>query len=132
MIYDQQYVSKYRALAITNVEDIVEGGVYYGRHGDEFTIVKLMTNAQYYAFRGLEWEYEHNANEIGWMLTNNDYISCSASLADNNIGASYNPWLIFKDKKTAMEYYDGLKIDYDDEFFYSDFDWTEEDYFDTE
>ena len=34
------------------------------------------------------------------------------SLLDNNIGASYNPWLIFADEKTMEEYKKGLSLHY--------------------
>lgn len=134
MIYDQQYVDKYRALAITNVEELIVGNHYFGYGGKEFTIVEIITYNESYARQGLVYEHK-NGNELAYIVADDPHHFNAGYLKDNNIGASYNPWLIFKDRETAKEYYDGLEIDYDrsdDDFFYSDFDWESEDYDDFE
>jgi hypothetical protein len=106
--YDKDYVATYRLRAITTREELVVGATYYNQ-GGAFTLTRLLTNRQSHAMSGLECEGS-DADEVAWFSTDG---TRTESLHDNNIGASYNPWLIFSDQATADEYYSNLTIGYD-------------------
>ena len=55
---------------------------------------------------------EDTLDKPAWFLADNGFGSGHESLADNNIGASYNPWLIFKDEETMEEYKSKIRIKY--------------------
>lgn len=118
LVYDQEAFEKYREKAITNKDDLVVGETYYSRDG-EFVLLELVTHTEHYRRQGLDPVSSPDSNEIRWMYvkrvdpkTREERIS-SQSLRDNNIGASYNPWLIFKDKKDFEAYEREVKISYD-------------------
>lgn len=120
LVYDQEAFEKYREKAITNKNDLVVGETYYSRDG-EFVLLELVTHAEYYRREGLDLDLgsSPDKDEIRWMYimridprTQVERVS-SQSLRDNNIRASYNPWLIFKDKKDFEAYEREVKVSYD-------------------
>lgn len=93
--------AKFKALAISKPEQIEIGTTYYSNgHPAMFTVVRILTEAEYDAVVGItsrtstdptpRWiEYQSYNSFDGKPYPS--YIS----LLDRNIGASYNPWLIF-------------------------------------
>ena len=82
MIYDQELFQKYRKLAITDEKDFVKGKTYWSNAVGEFIFSHILTD-----------------NSIGAKVIipkKGFEIFCT----DNNIGDSYNPWLIFDNKET--------------------------------
>lgn len=111
MIYDQAIVEKHRQKAITSAEQLVPGETYWSSfYKDSFTFIKLLTTRESYALDDLTSSDE----SIHWMLTLYAFKQepSSESLRDNNIGASYNPWLIFKNEQDMLDYLDEIKIRY--------------------
>jgi hypothetical protein len=87
MNYDRNIFDKYRALAVTTRNDIVIGETYYSTYREAPFIAIALCQDEY--------------NNTDKILTDQGdlfgpiYEFCS----DNNIGASYNPWLIFNNKE---------------------------------
>lgn len=75
--YDETVFQKFKALAISDPKQLVIGKTYYSNiHPTEFKIKSF--------------------SEM-WIVDENSY---EFSLRDRNIGAHYNPWLIFETKET--------------------------------
>jgi hypothetical protein len=110
MMYDTKIFQKHRAAAITDVKDLVVGNTYYSNSHSLncFTIKALITNQQSYALIGSNYHGE-NYDEIGWILTEDGN---SFSLHDKNVGASYNPWLIFDTEQKMLDCIKELVIDW--------------------
>ncbi len=105
MNYDEKIFQKYRALAITDENKFVEGKTYYSNYAGEFIFVKIST--------------DNTINAKAIISQNGDNLFCK----DNNIGASYNPWLIFDNKETCEACNNELITDdYDD---YDDYDYVD-------
>ena len=125
MRYDNDLFYAFRQLAITSKKNLVIGETYYSNsYPEQFTIKKLLTNKERYKIVGLDYE-ESDKDKINWIVTKEDgYIM---NLSDNNIGESYNPWLIFKEEEIAKICKEKLNktIEYDK--YYEDY--SEEDYF---
>jgi hypothetical protein len=86
MQYNESIFQKYRARAITEQKDLVIGRTYYTT-----AWIKQFTLRGFTEVGGTPW-YLHSEN-IGDEEQQN-------SLHDRNIGASYNPWLVFADEAT--------------------------------
>jgi hypothetical protein len=125
MMYDTKIFQKHRALAITDVKDLVVGNTYYsnGCNLKSFTIKELLTNQQCYALDNSNYQ-DPNANEIGWILTEDGN---TFSLHDKNVGASYNPWLIFDTEQKMMDCIKELVIDWssDPDYEYDDYEYDD-------
>lgn len=123
MKYDTDYVTKWRAHAITDVTNLEVGKTYYSNNHGAFTLKRLMTRAQYYEEEGIKGiPVCYTANEVCWMevaIHDGAYLVVY-SLRDNNVGASYNPWLIFRDQATMEEYKAGLEVTVDNDFWCDD------------
>lgn len=106
MNYDRELFEIFRKLAITDVDDFVIGNVFY-RYAEKFTLTHLETTAQYYLLCGLRIGdlVETEFTELRWYrgITEEGY-KIVGSLRDNNIGASYNPWLIFSNEDIYRKY----------------------------
>jgi hypothetical protein len=121
LTYSETVVAKYRLLAITDASKFEAGKTYWSNSDGEFILNRLITFKESYARFGNGLEYDgEDGNSIGAILTKDGY---SLYLSDRNVGASYNPWLIFADKKTLEAYEaelnptmgdDGSDIDYFD------------------
>ena len=62
------------------------------------------------------WGHEpknYHTDEPCWMVTDTTHEHGITSLNDHNVGASYNPWLIFADKETAEQCRKELQVDYE-------------------
>lgn len=106
--YDMEIFSKFKALSVQSVGDLEVGVTYYTNGRGSFTIAKLLTNSEEYTNEGLVWVGD-DADKINWVLPVDGY---SFSLSDRNVGASYSPWLIFKDEAVACQCEKELDIRY--------------------
>lgn len=122
--WNRDYCDSFKAKAVTSSADLKIGNTYYTEH-ETLKITRLLTNKESYAKEGLIWE-GNNADELGWFeFKGNSGYAHTRSLHDSNInGGGYNPWLIFADEQDAKDYYEGLKVTYDD-----DYSWTDHDYY---
>lgn len=103
MQYDKNLVKFARRFAITDQSDLKVGRVYYSNcYPYKFCVIGKLTNAQ----AGADWKA--NVNDIGWIDIVFDHQgelrTGRRSLNDWNVGASYNPWLIFEDEEAAKAY----------------------------
>lgn len=119
MHYDHAIVDKWRAKAITTVEKLTSyphRHVFYSNNGsDAFTLVRLLTNAEHWKADNFPYTYDGDApDEIAWMEIDSfsRFAPRSHSLKDCNIGASYNPWLVFDNKEDRDAYEAELEITY--------------------
>ena len=131
LIYNEETFQKYRALAITRIDDIKIGQTYWTNSRGMIVVVSLLTNREAYAANGLKWTGE-DADEVAWIKYDGDGFNRVMALSDDNIGTSYNPWLIFESADVAKacmselhigfvcddfdyfdEYYDSYDSDYD-------------------
>lgn len=110
--YDKRDLDKFRAVAVTSIEDIKVGQTYYSNNGQTFTVLEVIDDAEHDRrvhngkYGGREGSYwarttEDSAMFVGW-----------ASLADRNVEQSYNPWLLFESKEMAELCAYFLKIEY--------------------
>lgn len=127
MLYNQQLYTAFRALAVTNVNDLEVGKTYWSNGTDEFTVEKLLTDKE----QRIEWlkltEFDIGIDDsddidIRWIgTTNGRWLSTQ----DNNIGESYNPWLIFDNEALATACREKLIITYadyrDDDYYFPDY-----------
>lgn len=116
MEYDEEYVQRYRQKAITDLANFHVGKTYFSNGFGKFTVRKFLTNRQNFENIGGKWEdSDEHGDRIGWFEVEGEKVRktrVAHSLLDNNIGAAYNPWLIFEDEKTMEEYKSGLEITY--------------------
>lgn len=113
MHYDQRIFNAFRELAITDASKLVIGKRYYSNDtGTEgFVLSALLSNAAYYKTRGMTWDEERvEGDALGWLM----YDRGHKALEDSNIGASYNPWLIFDNGNLNRACIEMLKVSYDD------------------
>lgn len=119
--FDKNVFNKFRALAITDVSDLEIGRSYYtNSFPQKFVLKELVTNSEAYERLNLPYT-KSNANEIAWIINDTNI---RMSLMDNNIGASYNPWLIFASEEVAEACRNELVVDiysskeyYEDDFY---------------
>lgn len=103
--YSQEVVDEYRKKAITDVNDLVVGNTYYSNFFGEFVLLGILTHREHCeAVHMAPYGPEDTLDKPAWFLVDNGFGVGHESLNDNNIGASYNPWLIFEDEKTMEEY----------------------------
>ncbi len=125
--YNESIVRKYRELAITDLVDFVPGNVYYSNHFGGFELVGLQTRREHYKWVGLDvYGSAEEMDKPSWFLhkplgSGEKYTDvCCVSLCDNNIGDSYNPWLIFNDEETMERYKEELVITNERSIWYRD------------
>lgn len=126
--YNQEVFNYFRSLAITDVEKLEVGKTYYSNCSPaKFTIKELISWKELDQRRGID--SSKDSDELEWIVYGEsgfDHIS----LQDTNVGASYNPWLIFETEELRDECVSRLKISYssyDDD--YDDYDdYTEDAY----
>jgi hypothetical protein len=105
---------KEAGFTVREKEEIKEGEIYFSNSGSwgrsGFKIERLLTDkehwAQWQASMGQSGEsiFGHS-DEVEWFEIIQDGVKFWHSLTNCNVGASYNPWMIFKTKK-AMEAYE--------------------------
>lgn len=125
MEWDKDLANTIRAMAITDINDIKIGGIYYSNYANSKIMVKdvityremllregrsiemvsptrltnkwlVVVNLDYYDSEGLSRAM--GAME-DWEMEKGEYF---VSAHDNNIGASYNPWFIFDSKEALV------------------------------
>jgi len=116
MIYDEKKFEEFRGLAITDVSELEVGKKYYSNFWPDTPIFvyELISHAEH-SFRVFNDEFSENASkELRWIRIGNDLtdISFYTSLRDNNVGASYNPWLLFSNKEDCDRCVEELTIRY--------------------
>jgi hypothetical protein len=125
MIYDEEVFKAFRAKAVTSVEDLKIGHTYYQnisamvdgeRRPVKFTLGRIITGEEYFVLEGLPPE-RAPAHSVILLSENfpaavNDAEEITLSCEDNNIGASYNPWLIFEKEADAQDCLNCLNIQY--------------------
>lgn len=107
MQYDKDYVAKWREKAITKLEDLKIGETYYTCSRScksSFQIVAFLSWQEHWRRKDFD-DWRTAGTEIGWFITNHGE---TWSLRDNNVGASYSPWLIFARESDLKEYEAGL------------------------
>lgn len=103
-IYDEATFQKFYAKAVKSVDEIVIGKTYYSNIGPhEFTVLSLENDADYHKSVGLVGGYD----QIEWIHYGGFW---PISLRDRNIGAHYNPWMIFENEADAVDCRDGLNV----------------------
>jgi hypothetical protein len=126
MIYDRELFESFRAKAVTKPEQLVPGRTYYSNLFDPFVLKEVVDYKTLCESRG------ENSSDLGglentlWMIKENGK---DDSLSDNNIGQSYNPWLIFENEQDARECREQLKISHSNEYYdWDDYDdWSYDD-----
>jgi len=98
LIFDKELFNNFRKIAITDAAELSVGQTYYSNgHSKGFTVSSIMSNATFEKYHGREY-LGSNPGDAGWIIAEGGR---EISLKDSNIGASYNPWLIFSDEQTA-------------------------------
>jgi hypothetical protein len=122
--YDIALFDQFRALAVTDPDEIQVGATYWSNTYPEcFQVVRVMTDRDFKITRNREDIDRADDHQIRWVqaiyftnaLGSEDEKLCSDydSLWDRNCGRSYNPWLIFRDPETAERCRSELKIEYE-------------------
>lgn len=104
VFYNQQIFEEFLAKAIQSPEEFVVGETYYSNtFPEKFIFLGLLTNKESYRHEGLPWTDEETANDIGWYVYQEHTHQARriGSLMDRNIGAHYNPWLIFANEEDS-------------------------------
>lgn len=127
MQYDNEMFKAFRDLAITDASALEVGKTYYRNDGDAFTIKELLTDRAHNV-----WWKDRVQVDIGidtaddtapaWVVTTDD---SAFSLHDSNVGASYNPWLIFANEALAKACGEMLVITWP-KHEYDDYGWDDE------
>lgn len=110
LIYDRDVFQKFRALAVTEVSQLVPGKTYYSNYQSPFTFVRVLTQKEFHSLPGpFNCLLSDTDDDVKpkWILAADE---STHSLSDNNIGTSYNPWLIFEDRETAERCEGELKV----------------------
>lgn len=127
-VYDETIFAKFKSMSIQSVDALVIGETYYtNSYPGKFTFRSLETGSQNSKRHGFT-DRVHNGDEIGWAVYGPGKWD-TMSLRDANVGASYNPWLIFSREEDAIQCREELavKITSDGEF--DDYyDWGLDDY----
>jgi len=122
MIYDKEYVAKWREKAITRVEDLSVGmKVYSNGFPKKFIVKELITDAESYRRDNLSANGRDDTVP-SWVVCeweSAEFRLCRSTiaLADHNVGDSYNPWLLFRTEDECEEYKAGLKISLESYYF---------------
>lgn len=116
--YDKEMFEVFRELAITDYNDLVVGQTYYtNTYPEKFVLKDLLTYNQSSMRNGHSKCIWSDPFKIGWILTED---GTTHSLNDKNIGASYNPWLVFDNECLAILCRKLLKVDFvEDEYDYA-------------
>jgi hypothetical protein len=113
LIYDRDLFQEYRAKAITDVKDLVIGKTYYSNFEFPFTLIGISylespSSPELGLSKNPKWMLKHTPDSDGFVE-----LGGYNSLHDNNIGMSYNPWLIFESEELANECKQNLKITFE-------------------
>jgi len=110
MQYDEELFQEFRAKAITNIAELEVGETYYSNsHPREFKVLGLLTEQQLHKKKKWKNRKADDNTVLKWIVTGRGAYD-HYSLRDRNIGASYNPWLVFKEEADALDCRQRLKI----------------------
>jgi hypothetical protein len=97
LIYNTEIFNSFKAKSIQNASEFEKGKTYFSNsHPGNFVFYKLLTTDEVYRNIGSECDSAEK-HSVNWILTTNGQ---HLSLRDLNIGACYNPWLVFTDEET--------------------------------
>lgn len=96
LVYDRDTLQKWRALAITDPDALQLGETYFGNGGQKITIVGFLTKNDWFDRIGQPTD---TLDEEKFVAV--DRYGRMHPLRDLNVGASYNPWLLFTEKALA-------------------------------
>ena len=99
-IFDRIVFETFRKKAVTDRSKLVIGKTYYTNLG--------MSRPAKFVVERVESEVWEKDNRVWWILDREGY---KHFLRDHNIGASYNPWLIFDNEEVAKECMSKLKVE---------------------
>ena len=114
-VYDKNVFEKFKSLSVKEVDDLVIGETYYtNSYPESFTLLALETRKQNDKRHGFN-DRTYDEDEIAWAVYGRGEWD-TMSLRDSNIGASYNPWMIFAREEDAIQCREELfvKIERDD------------------
>ena len=108
--YDQDYVNVWREKAITEINQLEIGKTYYSNtEPKKFTVVEIISTREHYRRCNIEsWKTKHD--DLKRIVSRDP--DRTFSMSDRNIGASYNPWLVFDNEEDRDEYDRNLLITY--------------------
>lgn len=110
MKYDRKIYKKWREHAITKFEDIQIGKEYFTNTDPEsFVITDIVTTSKVWPAIS-----DDDGEEPRWVVYQTRGGDGFFSLFDYNVGASYNPWLIFDNEDDAITCRDELKVTFND------------------
>lgn len=127
-VYDENFFKKFKSLSVKEADALVIGETYYtNSYPESFTLLALETRKQNDRRHGFN-DRTYDEDEIAWAVYGPGEWD-TMSLRDSNVGASYNPWLIFSREEDAIQCREELvvKITSDGEFYDYD-DWGMDDY----
>lgn len=99
-VFDRAIFESFRKKAITDKSKLVVGNTYYIDNYGKVKLLRFLTNNEEYALSHLTYMGDEG-DSIDWIEIEHfdEYYkavkTCTISLKDNNIGASWSPWLIF-------------------------------------
>lgn len=108
LYFNQNIFNKYKAKSIKSLLEFVPGETYYSNINETFIFNNL----------GFRHDGRWDAR-ITKVVNARDGWLCAGDL---NIGASYNPWMVFKNKQDAEDCLKELRVSYepdDDEDFFA-------------
>jgi hypothetical protein len=114
MHYNEDIFAKFRALAITDVNQLEIGKTYYS-NSESFpiTVEAILTWNELRKRNGHERIFDASPedNELGWIVYGPEEYD-RMSLRDHNVGDSYNPWLLFADEATRDQCVSELEVSF--------------------
>ncbi len=112
--YDDNLMSAWRDKAITDLSKIVIGQTYHTNlHADPIEIKEILTTREMYIRTGLTTQYvsepalEAAVFRVGDKI---DSVMHYIHPADYNIGARYNPWMLFEKEEDARACRNELRV----------------------
>lgn len=124
-VYDEVVFGKFKDLSVKSADEFVVGQTYYTNcYPEEFTFMGLETKKQNDIRHSFDPRDYYDDSPTWIVYGPNEWDTMS--LSDKNVGASYNPWLIFSNESDAVRCRDELdvKITSDgwDDYDYDEFD----------
>lgn len=118
LIYNEALFQEFRAKAITKVEDLVIGETYCGNCERPFILKEIISDKELWTRRSRLDLISNKSDDPAWIIGDDGFM---ISLHDHNIGASYNPWLIFSDKEISDQCREELTVDFQADSWYDDY-----------
>lgn len=111
--YNEEIFRKHAAKSIQSADEIKVGDTLYSNfYPAEFTVFAILTDAEHRRRIDLDASTSDDAAPR-WLQYDERDAWRSQSLHDCNIGAHYNPWLLFKNKEDCDACVAELKISFE-------------------